>query len=129
MPIPKDISPEHVKQAIEQLDHGVEHPFGPSVDYDLVFEGRRYPPKAVVALAAALATGASLAPKDFSGGEGSGQANTVLRNLGFDIERKPERRDSAACVAGDDAKQSRARRTGLGVWNLSLESVQEPSRP
>jgi hypothetical protein len=91
MSIPKSISPEHVKQALEQLDRGVEHPFGPSVDYDLVFRGRRYPPKAVVGLAAALASGIPLSPKDFSAGEGSGQANTVLRDLGFEIERKPER--------------------------------------
>jgi hypothetical protein len=88
MPIPRSITREHVLQAIEQLDRGVTHPFGPSVDYDLIYEGRKYPPKAVVGIAAELATGARLGPADFSAGEGPGQANAVLRDLGFQVERR-----------------------------------------
>jgi len=88
MGIPKGITREHVEQAMEQLNAGIDHPFGESVGYDLWHEGRTYAPKAVVALAAKSATGASLGPHDFSGGEGGGAANRVLSSLGFDIRPK-----------------------------------------
>jgi hypothetical protein len=87
MPLPDTLTREHVEQAIAQLDKGATHPFGTSTDYDLVVNGRAYPPKAVVGLAASLATGTPFAPSDFSGGEGPGQANGVLRSLGFTVER------------------------------------------
>jgi hypothetical protein len=38
------------------------HGFGPTTTYDLVWEGRRYPPKAVLGTAYELATGQRLAP-------------------------------------------------------------------
>ncbi len=55
-------------------------------------DGKKYPPKAVVGIAAKLATGQSLHPSDFSGGEGGGQANTILRQLGFDVVAKERTR-------------------------------------
>jgi hypothetical protein len=39
------------------------------VDCDLVFKGRRYPPKTVLGLAGAFATGAPMSQKDFRSGE------------------------------------------------------------
>jgi 5-methylcytosine-specific restriction protein A len=65
MGIPKGITREHVEQAIRQLEDGIEHPFGVSVGYDLHYEGKTYPPKAVVGLAGALATGTPLGPTNF----------------------------------------------------------------
>ena len=50
--IPKGITRTDVLQAIKQLDAGATHPFGPSRKFDLVHKGRRYPPKAVLGLAA-----------------------------------------------------------------------------
>lgn len=88
MALPQNITREQVERAIAQLDEGASHPFGPSVDYDLVVNGKSYPPKAVVGLAASLATGTQYGPNDFSGGEGQGQANAVLRSLGFEVARK-----------------------------------------
>ena len=37
MPIQKCVTAEHVKAAIAQLKEGVDHPFGSSVGYDLVY--------------------------------------------------------------------------------------------
>lgn len=88
MPIPEDIKLRHVLQAIRDLNGGAAHPFGDSRDYDVVHDGSRYPPKAIVGLAAQHATGRRLGPEDFSGGEGAGQANTILRKLGVKVERK-----------------------------------------
>src|SRR3954465_11091146 len=88
MPLPDTLTRTHVEQAIAELDTGVSHPFGASTDYDLIFDGKAYPPKAVVGLAASFATGTAFGPDDFSGGEGPGQANAVLRSLGFTVERR-----------------------------------------
>src|SRR4051794_10124157 len=60
-----------VEQALGDLDNGVPHPFGPSSTFDLLYEGRRYPPKAVIGLAAKHQNGVELAPGDFPGGEGT----------------------------------------------------------
>jgi hypothetical protein len=87
--IPKGITPEHVLRALCDLDAGVEHPFGSPTGYELVHDGRRYPPKAVIGLAYRHLAGRLLRPEEFSGGEAPGQANFVLRELGFTVERRP----------------------------------------
>ena len=56
--------------------------------YELVHAGRRYPPKAVVGLACRDLLGRVLPPEEFSDGEAPGQANFVLRELGFAVEKK-----------------------------------------
>ena len=55
-----------------------------------VHEGKRYPPKAVIGLACRYSLGRILLPEEFSGGEAPGQANFVLRKLGFTVVRKGE---------------------------------------
>src|SRR5947209_6240408 len=89
--VPNGLSREHVLQALADLDAGVVHPFGPPTGYELVHEGRRYPPKAVVGLACLPLLGRILLPEEFSGGEAPGQANFVLRELGFTVEKKGSR--------------------------------------
>lgn len=70
--IPAGITAEHVRMAVRDFDaRVVEHRFADSTRYDLLVEGRRYPPKAIVGLAARYVTGQPLTPEDFSGGEGS----------------------------------------------------------
>ena len=86
MPIPPGITREHVLRAIAELDAGVEHPFGPPTKYELVEGDSRHPPKAVVGVAARLATGATLGPDDFSSGWGPGEACDYLSKLGFTVE-------------------------------------------
>ncbi len=83
-----------VLRAIQEYDQlGPErffstHGFAPTTTYDLVWEQRLYPPKAILGTAYELATGERLASGDFEGGK-SGAVN-VLEKLGFSVEaRRP----------------------------------------
>ena len=88
--IPAGLTRTHVLQALADLDAGVDHPFGQPTGYELLHEGKRYPPKAVVGLACRHSLGRVLLPEEFSGGEAPGQANFVLGKLGFTVVRKGE---------------------------------------
>ncbi len=46
--IPPGLTQEHVLQALKDLDSGIDHPFGAPTGYELVHDGKRYAPKAVV---------------------------------------------------------------------------------
>ena len=43
--IPAALTRTHVLQAIADLDAGVDHAFGQPTGYELLHEGKRYPPK------------------------------------------------------------------------------------
>ena len=86
MRIPKDLKREHVMKAIEDLDNGVPSLFGPSKKFDLEFEGRRYPPKAVLGGAMSHLLGRPVG-NYFDGGE---RTNKPLRELGFVIVKKSD---------------------------------------
>ncbi len=79
-----------VVRAIEEYDRlGAEaffsaHGFAPTTTYDLVWEERRYPPKAILGTAYEFATGQRLASGDFEGGKSG--AVRVLEKLGFDVQ-------------------------------------------
>jgi hypothetical protein len=60
------------------------HGFAPTTTYDLVWDERRYPPKAILGTAYEFATGQRLASGDFEGGKSG--AVRVLGQLGFTIE-------------------------------------------
>jgi hypothetical protein len=60
-----------------------EHGFAPTTTYDLVWEKRRYPPKAILGTAYEFATGERLASGDFEGGKAG--AVKVLGTLGFTV--------------------------------------------
>lgn len=60
------------------------HGFAPTTTYDLVWQERRYPPKAILGTAYEFATGDRLASGDFEGGKSG--AVKVLGNLGFTVE-------------------------------------------
>ncbi len=85
--IPSGITREHIEQAIEDFDAGAASGFGGSTFYDLVHGGRRYPPKAILALAAKRAAGVTLRPMDFTAGVGS-KCFRILESAGFQIVRK-----------------------------------------
>ena len=78
-----------VMRALEEYDRlGAErffseHGFAPTTTYDLVWNERRYPPKAILGTAYELATGRRLASGDFEGGKTG--AVKVLGTLGFTI--------------------------------------------
>lgn len=61
-----------------------EHGYAPTTTYDLLWEGRAYPPKAILGTAYELATGERLASGDFEGGQSG--AVKVLGSLGFTVE-------------------------------------------
>jgi hypothetical protein len=47
--IPRGLTREHVLLALADLDAGFPHPFGEPTKYELVYRGKRYAPKAVMA--------------------------------------------------------------------------------
>lgn len=64
------------------------HGFAPTTTYDLEWDGRLYPPKAILGTAYEFATGQRLASGDFEGGKSG--AVKVLENLGFIVQpRQP----------------------------------------
>ncbi len=88
--IPDGITRDDVLAALGDLDAGYKHQFGESTGYDLLYLNGRYPPKAVLGLAARRSLGGlALGPYDFKGGEKS-QCFRVLRDLGFTIIPKSD---------------------------------------
>ena len=63
-----------------------EHGFAPTTTYELAWEGRRYPPKAILGTAYEFATGKRLDSSDFEGGKSG--AVRVLGQLGFTVQEK-----------------------------------------
>lgn len=99
------ITRDDVLGALANLDQGEFGDFGPPTRYELVYQGRRYPPKAAVGLAARRQIGRPLSHNEFSGGNSRTQANGVLRALGFKIEAfRPiaSRPPQAAAAPGSD---------------------------
>lgn len=88
--IPAGLTREHVLNAIADLDAGLDNPFGTPTGYELLHDGKRYAPKAAVGLACQYSIGRVLQPEEFSGGEAPGQANFILRKLGFTIVKKAD---------------------------------------
>ena len=88
-PIPDEITREHILAAITDFKEGVDHRFGPSSTYDVLHEGERYPPKAIVGLAAAYILGKPLQPEDFGGGLET-KCFRLLESNGFKIVRKTD---------------------------------------
>ena len=89
-----NVTHAHVVSAIQEYDRlgperfFAEHGFAPTTTYDLVWEKRRYPPKAILGTAYELATGERLASGDFEGGKSG--AVRVLEKIGFSVqERRP----------------------------------------
>jgi hypothetical protein len=86
------VSRDEVVRAIKEYDRlgperfYSEHGFGPTTTYDLIWEKRPYPPKAILGTAYQFASGERLASGDFEGGKSG--AVGVLEKLGFDIQHK-----------------------------------------
>jgi hypothetical protein len=63
-----------------------EHGFAPTTTYELVWEKRRYTPKAILGTAYEFATGQRLSSSDFEGGKTG--AVKVLGQLEFTVRKK-----------------------------------------
>lgn len=119
--IPNGITLHDVVNALAALDSGVPHEFGESTGYYLVEAGKRYPPRAVLGLAARRILGRALGPYDFKGGDKS-ECFRVLRALGFTIERK-----NAPAGAGEDWTEDEIRALVEDYFEmLALEKRRAP---
>ncbi len=87
-----DVTRAEVLRAIQEYDRlgpqdfFSKHGFAPTTTYDLVWEDRQYPPKAILGTAYEFATGQRLASGDFEGGKSG--AVRVLTNLGFTVRAR-----------------------------------------
>jgi len=87
-----DVTRDDVLRAMQEYDQlgperfFAEHGFGPSRSYELVWDERRYPHKAILGTAYEFATGQRLGSGDFEGGKSGAVA--VLRKLGFTVQDK-----------------------------------------
>jgi hypothetical protein len=86
------VTPADVVHAAEEYDAlGAEaffakRGFAPTTTYDLVHDGRAYPPKGILGAAYEIATGRRLESAEFEGGKSG--AVKVLTKLGFTVEPK-----------------------------------------
>jgi hypothetical protein len=84
-----DVSRDDVVRALAEYDRlgaqqfFAEHGYAPTTTYELIWQGRHYPPKAILGTAYEFATGQRLASADFEGGKSG--AVKVLGGMGFDV--------------------------------------------
>lgn len=84
-----NITKEQILKAINEIDENPSLRIGrASTTYDLVFQGKTYPPKLVVGIANRYANGKELRPDEFAGGENT-ETFELLKNNGFVINKKP----------------------------------------
>lgn len=121
-----------ILRAIDMIREGKANldSFQDSTGYDLLFEGNRYPPKQVFAVAVARLFGRTLASDEFTGGEAS-PCFGVLRKHGFEVA--PKTINSSLTPLPDGLKRyclydreeisklfepEKAFRAGTGTWGL-----------
>jgi 5-methylcytosine-specific restriction protein B len=86
---PSNISRQSVLKALKLLNRGHRPKgYGKSVKYDLVYDERNYPPKAVLAKAFEIETGGLDLPNEFTGGSET-KCFDILKELKFSIIEKP----------------------------------------
>jgi len=99
--IPNNIKSEHILAALAEIDRNGIPPGRQATKFVIVHEGRKYPPKYALSLAAKHATGTQLKPDSFGGGK---QANSFLRERGFEVSAV----DGGAATPVAIAKRSRS---------------------
>ena len=88
--LPDTLPREYIIKAIHAYDSGFSHRFKEARLYELEFQGRRYPSKAIAGIAATLLTGKAFTPQDFSGGISS-KCVRLLTEQGFHIVQDKKR--------------------------------------
>ena len=83
----RQVSRQNVLEAISQINNGAISKFSDSIKFDVLFQGKRYPPKEVAGLALENFTNKEFKPSDFSGGESSSSFR-ALQRCGFTIVPK-----------------------------------------
>ncbi len=94
--IPSNITREHVKKALEEIDAGSIPPGRKSTKFVLIFNGKRYPPKYVLSLANKFVVGEELDPSNFGGGQ---ETNKFLTRLGFEIAESSSSRTNEESIS------------------------------
>jgi putative restriction endonuclease len=97
-----------------------------SHSWDVLIDGRRYPPKAITALAHDLAGFGRLEPADFSGTVQHGFLHKTLESLGFELLRKAENSarpasDSTDPMPGPEVLDTDAVESAAFAWVLQSE--------
>jgi len=87
--IPDNIKKEHIEKAIEEIDREGVRKGRHSSTYDLVYNGKTYPPKLIISIANKYANGLELDPNDFGGGKDT-VAFKILESNGFTIKEKSD---------------------------------------
>jgi hypothetical protein len=85
--IPNNINKVHLEKAIEEIDKDGIRKGRHSSTYDLIHNGKPYPPKLVLSIANRYANNSELDSNDFAGGKGT-EAFQLLENEGFIIVEK-----------------------------------------
>lgn len=120
---PEKIRKSHVRQAARTWrEDGRYLNFRDSTSYDVLIDGKPYPPKAISSRAHELATGTALLPSEF-GGARDGLWHRRLKELGFDIVEK----GSDASLSYDVAKSLKlSRKTRLA--KIAEEAKNPPTQ-
>jgi 5-methylcytosine-specific restriction enzyme A len=106
--LPATIPRRFLLAAMDDLDAATPHAFGASRGYDVLYHGRRYLPKAVVALAITHMDGHTIGPRDFRGGVGS-PCFRILASAGFTIVAKGDVDPYGADLGNDLTEGGRVR--------------------
>lgn len=136
--IPDTISRDHIMAALAQLAGAAIPPSRQSVNYDLPFNGKLFPPKYVIGVAAKLATGKDLPLDSFKGGAAT---NAFLKKRGFEVLAKkgkvasasdPARETFEKLVPNEEARElcalilavgiEEAHAAGAARWETSLRT-------
>lgn len=114
-----EITRQNVLDALKQIDTSSVPYHHESTKYELVSEdGKRYPPKYVIAIAANIATGSEIATESFQ----SLEARKLLEHLGFCIESKQQEKYQLTITAGSIVSTD----TRFSMDNLNLGDNYKP---
>ena len=102
---PENISKEHVLKAIEYIKQN-DIKLNPSTGYDVIINGKAYPPKEIMRYSHAQMNGEKL--WEYGGGE---PTNKFLKKMGFEIKSKSEMKDPLSKLI--DRYKERIRKKGL----------------
>lgn len=117
------ITKEDILKAFQLFDGDHPHGFADSTKFNLIHEGKAYPPKAILGLAAVPRFGEPLGPDDFTGGAGS-KCFRILAGHGFQIVPKP----SEFLPTADEVVLNKKTKEALAAPTLSRPVGQKAPR-
>ncbi|MBL6871366.1 MAG: AAA family ATPase [Flavobacteriales bacterium] len=90
--IPKNISKEHLEKAIDEVEKNGIRKGRHSSTYNIINNGKQYPPKLIISIANRYANGVELDPNKFEGGKGT-PAFKLLESCNFELVEKKHLKD------------------------------------